>query len=100
MSNRFKRFKNGDFDISDKEHSERPAAVEEDELRRYGKKSCKTMKNSRLIFIVDKFYRFFFYCNKGNCKKSANEFSRIFASKWLKCIFFTFYFDMYWFDSN
>jgi len=55
MSKWFKRFKNSDFDINDKEHSGRPAAVEEDELRKYGKKSCKTMKNIRLIYIVSIF---------------------------------------------
>jgi len=35
----FKRFKNGDFDISNKECSERLAAVEENELQKDGKKS-------------------------------------------------------------
>jgi len=32
-ANWFKRFKNGDFDISDKERSGRPAAVKEDKLQ-------------------------------------------------------------------
>jgi len=35
----FKQFKNDDFDISDKERSERSAIMEEDELRKNGKKS-------------------------------------------------------------
>jgi len=45
-------FKNDDFDISDKERSGRPAAVEE-ELRKDGKKSWKIF---RLIYIVSIFF--------------------------------------------
>jgi len=38
----FKRFKNDDFNISDKEHSGHSVAMEEDELRKDLKKSWKT----------------------------------------------------------
>jgi len=38
-ANWFKQFKNVAFDISDKEHSGRPAAVKGDKLRKDGKKS-------------------------------------------------------------
>jgi len=38
----FKRFKNGDFNISDKEHSGHFVAIEEDELQKDLKKSWKT----------------------------------------------------------
>jgi len=44
-----KRFKNDDFDISDKK---RPAVVEEDKLRKTRKESWKTMEKFRLIYIV------------------------------------------------
>jgi len=38
-ANWFKQFKNGDFNISNKECSERPAAMKENKLRKDGKKS-------------------------------------------------------------
>jgi len=38
-ANWFKQFKNGNFDINDKECSGRPTAMEEDKLRKDGKKS-------------------------------------------------------------
>jgi len=38
-ANWFERFKNDDFDISDKEHSGCLTAMEEDELQKDGKKS-------------------------------------------------------------
>jgi len=47
--NWFKRFKNGDFDISDKERS---ATVEKDELERW-KKSGKRWKTSINLYCID-----------------------------------------------
>jgi len=56
---RFKRFKNNDFD---KEHSviknALDAAMEENELRKDGKKSWKTMKN----ISINLYYIDFLYC--------------------------------------
>jgi len=39
-------FKNNDFDIIDKERSGRPPAMEENELRKDGKKSWKIIENT------------------------------------------------------
>jgi len=65
-ANWFKRFKIGDFDISDKERS---AAVEKDELRKDGKK-WKTIENFDYLFIL---YRFFLlYFNKKLQKIGKN----------------------------
>jgi len=63
------RFKNDDFDISDKERSGH-LAVKENEMRINGKKSWKRWKRFRLIYIVS-----IFYCNKKNCKKLARTFA-------------------------
>jgi len=57
--------KNGDFDISDKEHSGHPATVK-NELRKDGKKS-KTMENILInLYCID-----FFYCNKKSTRTFA-----------------------------
>jgi len=54
-ANRFKQFKNGDFDISDKECSGHPAVVKKDELQKDGKEIVKRWKILRLIYIVSTF---------------------------------------------
>jgi len=56
--------KNDDFNISDKERFGRPA-VEEDELRKDGKKSWKTIENTSINL-----YYIGFFCNK---KISKNQ---------------------------
>jgi len=52
-ANWFKRFKNDNFDISDKKLFDHPPAVEEDELRKDGK--SRKMKILQLIYIVSIF---------------------------------------------
>jgi len=53
------RFKNSDFDITDKESFRCSAIVEEDELRKDRKKLWKMMEN-----ISINLYRIDFFCNK------------------------------------
>jgi len=53
-ANWFKRFKNCDFDIDDK--NIRFAAVEEDELQKDGKKSWKTMENTSINLYCINFF--------------------------------------------
>jgi len=69
-----KRFKNGDFNINDKERSGRLAAVKEDEIQKDRKKLWKTMENTsiRLIYIIS-----IFFIVIKNCKKSAITFAPI-----------------------
>jgi len=67
-----KRFKNANFDISNKERSGHPAAIEEDgrmNCRKIGKSCIKQWKIFRLIYIV--LIDFLLISNKKNCKKSA-----------------------------
>jgi len=60
-----------DFDISDKECFGRPAVVEKDELRKDGKKSWKTMKNSSInLYCID----FFFFIVIKEIAKNWLEF--------------------------
>jgi len=56
-----------DFNITDKERFGRPAAMEEDKMRKDGKKSWKIFP---LIYIAS----FFFYCNKKKLQKISKNF--------------------------
>jgi len=55
-ANRVKQFKNGDFDINDKECSGHPTVVKKDELQKMGKSREKRWKILRLIYIVSIFF--------------------------------------------
>jgi len=54
-ANWFWWIKTGDFDISDKEHFESPAAMEENELRENEKKSWKMMENTSINLYLSIF---------------------------------------------
>jgi len=59
-ANWYKRFKNDDFDISDKERSGHLVSVEEGKLQKDGKKLWKTIENtSNNLYCIN-----FFYFNK------------------------------------
>jgi len=56
-ANWFKQLKNSDFDINDKESSERPATIKKkNELRKDEKQSWKTMENTWInLYYIDFF---------------------------------------------
>jgi len=86
-TNWFKWFKNGDFDISDKEYSGRLAAVEEDELRKDGKKSRKMMKNTFInLYRID-----FFIVIKKLLKINKNVWTDLIWIIFLKKLYILFF---------
>jgi len=61
------------FNINDKDRSGHPAAMEENELWKDGKKSWKTMENISInLYCID-----FFHYNKKKCEKLARTFAPI-----------------------